>query len=236
MEYEFKHKPTNTIASVTLDPGEQITSEAGALVSHTETISMSTQTGEADEGFLESVKDSVLGGESLFRNTFVAEGAPGVVDLAPTKPGDMDTSELRGEEVYVQSGSYVAASDGVSLDSEVGDLDTLFGGEGVALLKAHGTGTLFLGSYGGIEQREIAANERFTVDSGHVVAWDATMEYNTERVGGYKETLLSGEGLVMRFDGPGTIFLQTRNYEDFLSEIVERIPSSNSGDADVEFG
>jgi uncharacterized protein (TIGR00266 family) len=236
MEYELKHRPTNTIASVTLEPNEQLTSEAGALVSHTDTISMSTQTGDSEEGLLESVKDSLLGGESLFRNTFVADGGQGVVDLAPTKPGDMDTVELDQQELYIQAGSYVAASEGVSLDSELGNLDTLLGGEGIALLKAHGAGTLFLGSYGGIERRELAADERFTVDSGHVVAWDATMEYNTERVGGYKETLLSGEGLVMRFDGPGTVFLQTRNYQDFLDEIVERIPTNDGGGGNIQVG
>ncbi|MFB6140335.1 MAG: TIGR00266 family protein [Halosimplex sp.] len=229
MEYELENRPAYAVASVRLSPGEELTAEAGAMVSHTETIRMETGIGDADEGFLESVKDSVLGEESLFRNRFTAEGGEGVVQIAATTPGDMTVRELDGGDVYVQSGAYEAAGSGVELDTDVGGLDTLFGGEGLFLLRASGTGPLFLSSFGGIQERTVEAGEVFTVDSGHVVAWDAAMEYNTERIGGMKETLFSDEGLVMRFTGPGTVLLQTRNYGAFVSDLASRLPSNNSG-------
>jgi uncharacterized protein (TIGR00266 family) len=234
MEYEIQNRPAYAVASVELTPGEELTSEAGAMVSHTETIRMETGVGDSDEGLLESVKDSVLGDESLFRNRFTAEGGAGTVQIAATTPGDMTARDLDGDTVYVQSGAYEAAGSGVTIDTDVGDLDTLFGGEGLFLLKASGTGPLFLSGFGGLQEHEVEAGETFTVDSGHVVAWDAAMEYNTERIGGMKETLFSDEGLVMRFTGPGTVLLQTRNYEDFVSDLAARLPTNNGGgDVDV---
>jgi len=237
MEYELENRPSYTMASVELSPGDELTTEAGAMVSHTETIQMETGIGDADEGFLESVKDSVLGDESLFRNRFTAQGSAGVVRIAPTTPGDMTVRELDGGAVYLQSGAYEAAGSNVTIDTDVGGLDTLFGGEGLFLLKASGTGPLFLSSFGGIHEYEVSEGEVYTVDSGHVVAWDATMDYDTERIGGMKETLFSDEGLVMRFTGPGTVLLQSRNYGDFVSDLASRLPSSNTGGGvDVEAG
>jgi len=235
MDYELDSRPAYTVATIALDPGETITSEAGALVSHTDSIRMETGIGDENEGFLESVKDSVLGDESLFRNRFTAEGGPGQVSLAPTVPGDVNVVELDGNSLYLQSGAYVAAGSGVTLDTEVGGLDTLLGGEGLFFLEASGHGPLFLGSFGGVQRHEVSRDETFTVDSGHVVAWDGSMSYNTERVGGMKETLFSEEGLVMRFDGPGEVFVQTRNYDNFIGDIVARIPSQgNGGGGDVD--
>lgn len=232
MDYELDSRPAYTVVTIALDPGETITAEAGALVSHTDSIAMETGIGDENEGFLESVKDSILGDESLFRNRFTAEGAPGRVSLAPNVPGDVNAVELEGNSLYLQSGAYVAAESGITLDTEVGGLDTLLGGEGLFFLEASGHGTLFLGSFGGVHRHEVARGETFTVDSGHVVAWDSTMSYRTERVGGLKETLFSAEGLVMRFDGPGEVFVQTRNYDNFIGDIVARMPSDSDGGVD----
>jgi len=235
MEYELDSRPAYTVATIALDPGETITAEAGALVSHTDSIEMETGIGDEDEGFLESMKDSILGDESLFRNRFTARNAPGEVAIAPTVPGDVSVVELTGNSLYLQSGAYVAAESGVSIDTDIGGLDTLLGGEGLFFLEASGTGTLFLGSFGGVVHHEVPAGEEFTVDSGHVVAWDSSMSYDTQRVGGLKETLFSEEGLVMRFTGPGEVFVQTRNYDNFISDIVARMPSQgNGGGGDVD--
>lgn len=228
MEYEFHTKPSYTMASVSLERGESLMAEAGAMVSHDSNIGIETSRGDSG-GLLSSVKRSVLGGESFFRNTFTAEDGPGEVSIAPVKPGDMDVFELVDESVIVQSGGYVASADGVEITTDVGDLDTFLGGEGLFFLKATGTGPLFLGSYGGLVKREIEAGESLTVDSGHLVAWDAEMSYRTRRVGGLKETLLSGEGLVMDFDGPGELWMQTRDYDAFIMDIASNLPNQNQG-------
>lgn len=230
MEYELHHQPAYALAEVSLDQGETLETEAGAMVTQTETVSLETGIGDEDEGLLSSVKDSVLGDESLFRNRLTAEGGPGVVEIAPVKPGDIQVLELDDETVYLQSGSYVASAGDLRIDSDVGGLDSVLGGEGLFFLKAHGTGHLFVSSFGGIQSKSLDAGERLTVDSGHAVGWSDGIEYTTRSVGGLKESLFSGEGRVMEFTGPGTVLTQTRAYDSFVADIERRInPNNNTG-------
>jgi conserved hypothetical protein TIGR00266 len=231
MQYELRQSPAYTVVEVTLERGETVTSEAGAMVSHSEEIRLETGIGDEDEGMFSSLKDSVLGDESLFRNRFTSEGGQGTVELAPSTPGDVTALTLDRDELYLQGGAYIGCGTDVSIDSELGGLDTLLGGEGISLIKAHGSGVLFIGSFGGIDRKEIQRDETLTVDSGHIVAWNADMDYETRRVGGLKETVLSGEGLVMDFTGPGVVFTQTRNYDGFVTQLTEDMPFSGaSGD------
>ncbi|TYT62416.1 TIGR00266 family protein [Natrialba swarupiae] len=221
MKYEFTHDPSYTIVSANLDSGERITVEAGSMMSYSEHVEMETHS--SSDGLLSSVKNSVLSGETLFRNTFTATANGQTVRFAHTQPGDVTGVSLDSESVYVQSGSYVANETGISTDSASGGLDSILGGKGLFFLEASGTGELFIGSYGGILEQELEPGERLTVDAGHSVAWDESVEFNAHRVGGLKKTMLSGEGYVVTFTGPGTVYLQTRDYDTFLGEIMSRI-------------
>ena len=234
MDISIDHDPAYAVAQISLDSGEQVTSEAGALVSHTAEIEITTQAGDTNEGFLESVKDSVLGDESFFRNVYTADEGGGMVTLAPSLPGDLHTFTLEDETVYVQQTGYVAAGVDVEIDSEFGGLDTLFGGEGISVLKTQGTGPLVVSAFGGITSVGLDAGETYTIDSGHVVAWDESVVYDTRRVGGLKSTLFSGEGFVMDFTGPGNVYFQTRDYERFVSDIISRVPSNGDDGVNVD--
>jgi uncharacterized protein (TIGR00266 family) len=236
MDITIDHDPAYAVAQISLGPGEQVTSEAGALVSHTNNIEITTQAGDTDEGLLESVKDSVLGDESFFRNVYTAPDSGGTVTLAPSLPGDLHMFTLQGESMYVQQTGYVAAGVDVDIDSELGGLDTLLGGEGLSVLKTQGTGPLVVSAFGGIADVSLEPGEVYTIDSGHAVAWDGSVEYDTRRVGGLKSTLFSGEGFVMDFTGPGNIYFQTRDYERFVSDIISRVPSNDGDGANVDVG
>ena len=221
MEYEFSHDPSYTLATANMDAGDRITVEAGSMVAFSEHVDMETH--KSSGGMLSSVKKSVLSGEELFRNTFEATANDQTVSFAHTQPGDMKRLELESEIVFVQSGSYVANGPGIETDTATGGLNSLLGGKGLFFLQASGSGDLFVGSYGGIEKRELDHGEKLTVDSGHSVAWNETVDFNTHRVGGLRKTLLSGEGFVMTFSGPGTVYLQTRDYDSFISAIAAQI-------------
>lgn len=106
MEYEILYKPSYALAKITLNPGESIVAEAGAMVSMSDGIEIETA---ARGGLLGSLRRSVLGGESFFQNTFNASRG-GEVTLAPPLPGDIVHLRLKGETVMVQSGSYPASS------------------------------------------------------------------------------------------------------------------------------
>ena len=225
MEYDFSHQPSYTLATARMDEGEQLTLEGGSMVSYTQHVDMETHS--SGGGILSSVKKSVLSSEQLFRNTFTATADSQGVSFAHTQPGDMAMLELSDETVYVQSGSYVANTPGIETDVSSGGLNSVLGGKGLFFLEASGSGDLFVGSYGGIVEKELAEGEQLTIDTGHSVAWDGTVDFDTHRVGGLKKTMLSGEGFVMTFTGPGRVFLQTRDYDTFLGEIASRINTSN---------
>jgi uncharacterized protein (TIGR00266 family) len=222
MDYEFSHRPSYTHLKVTLERGESIVAEPGAMVGHSTTVSV--ETGTSRDGVLSSAK-SMLGGESMFTNTFVAEDGSGTVTLAPPTPGDVMAHELRDETVYSTDGAFLAATEGVDIDSEVGGLSSVLSGAGLTPLALKGTGTAFVDAYGGLEKLELAAGESYVLDNEHLIAWDDQIEYSTRRVGDLKSTLLSGEGIVFEFTGPGTAWYQTRDMDSLVEVLAPRLPT-----------
>ena len=225
MDGEIRHRPSFALLDVDLATGESIAAEAGAMVSHSPGIDVAT---ESSGGILGSLKRSVLGGESFFMNTFTASEA-GHVTLAPPLPGDIIGHELDGDTLFVQSGSYLAAAADIDIDTEFGGGRTFFGGEGLFLLRLEGRGQSYLSSYGAIETVDLDAGEEYVVDTGHIVAFEGSTNFDVQRVGGLKSTLFSGEGLVCRFTGPGRVWLQSRSQDAFLAWLIPKLPTSNSG-------
>ncbi len=222
MEYEILHRPSYALGRVKLNIGERLQAETGAMVSMSDTIKLDTN---MKGGLFGGLRRSVLGGESFMINTFTAENF-GEVTIAPSLPGDIEAIELRGETLLVQSGSFLAASPEVEVDTQWGGGRSFFSSEGLFLLKCSGHGTLFVSSYGAIERIELANYEKYTVDTGHMVAFDESVNYSVGRSGGWKTTLLSGEGLVCNLEGPGRFYMQTRSEDSFLSWLTPKLPKS----------
>jgi uncharacterized protein (TIGR00266 family) len=222
MDYEFTHRPSYTHLIVTLEPGESVVAEPGAMVGHSATVSM--ETGTSRDGLLSSAK-SLLGGESAFANEFTAEGATGTVTLAPPTPGDVMSHDLDGATLYTTDGAFLAATVGVDIDSELGGIKSMLGEASLTPLALKGTGTVFVEAYGGLERLDLDAGESYVLDNEHLVAWDDRIDYSVERVGDLKSTLLSGEGLVFEFTGPGTAWYQTRDMDSLVSILADRLPT-----------
>ena len=223
VRYRILYQPSHALLEVQLDPSEAVVAEADSMVSMTSTMRMDTG---AKGGLLGALKRSV-GGESMFQNTFTAESGGGTLTLAPTMVGDIAARELRGVTLLVQSGSFLAATPGIELDTSWGGARTFFSREGLFVLKATGVGTLFLSSYGAIHAVTLGPGEGLVMDTGHMVAFDATMGYRVRTIGGLKQTLFSGEGLVVDLTGPGTIYMQTRNVGALVNYLAQRLPSKH---------
>jgi uncharacterized protein (TIGR00266 family) len=224
VRYEILYGPEFGTARIMLDSGESVQAEAGAMTGMSASVEIQTQ---AKGGLLGGLKRSVLGGESFFLNTFTAS-APGEVLLSTMLPGDMMHRDMAGETIFVQSGSYIASSPAIQVDTKWGGAKTFFGGEGLFLLRISGAGDLFVTSYGAIRELQLAPGEQFKLDTGHVVAFEESVQYEVNKVGGWKSTLLSGEGLVVTFTGPGKLWMQTHSPHDLISWIIPQIPSSGS--------
>ena len=221
MEFEILYRPSYAMAKIALRGGESIVAESGAMVAMSDNVEIKT---EARGGLFGGLKRSVMGGESFFQNTFMAQNGPGEVMLAPALPGDIAHLRLNGETVFVQSGSYMASSPDIEIDTKWSGAKGFFSKEGLFLLKASGMGELFLSSYGGIHEVALNPGQSYTIDTGHMVAFDSTIDYNVRKVGGLKSTLFSGEGLVASYSGTGRLFMQTRSEDAYLSWLIPQLP------------
>ncbi len=227
MKVDVQHRPSYALAVARLEPNEPIYVEAGSMVGMSAGVRVETK---ARGGLLKSLTRSMFGGESFFVNTYRASAEGGQVMLAPALPGDIVVHPMMGESLLVQSGSYVASGDGVDVSTKWGGPKTFFAREGLILLKVTGTGPLVLSSYGAVEEMELEAGQSFTVDTGHLVAFEERLGFQVRRVGGLKSTLFSGEGLVVDLSGPGRFWLQTRSEDAFLTWLIPKIPRRESSD------
>jgi uncharacterized protein (TIGR00266 family) len=177
----------------------------------------------AESDLLRSFSRKEFGGESFFVNTFTAI-RNATLQLAPALSWDVRHHDLADETLYVQSSSFLAADPGIDVDTEFGGTRTFLGGEGLFLLRLTGTGPAFLSSYGAIDELTVQQGETRVVDTGHIVAFEDTLEFDVRRVGGLKSTLFSGEGLVCAFSGDGQVWTQTRSPDAFLSWLIPKLP------------
>jgi uncharacterized protein (TIGR00266 family) len=224
MNVDVQFRPAYALAKVRLDPGEDVVVEAGAMVGMSSGLELETK---ARGGFLKSMTRSMFGGESFFMNRYHAP-AGGDVFLAPALPGDIEVIEMAGEEMLVQSGGFLASSSTIDIETKWGGAKTFFASEGLILLRASGTGKMIIASYGAIDKISLGPGETFTVDTGHLVTFSPTMEFKVRKVGGWKSTFLSGEGLVVDLTGPGEATLQSRSQDAFLSWLIPQLPSQAS--------
>lgn len=220
------------MATIHLERGEAFIAESGSMVAMSPGLAVNTRfNGTGQRGLIGWITAALIGlarkifvGESLFVNHFCASASGQQVMIAPALVGDVDHLVLEGNKVTVQSTSYLGSTTGVSVGVVWGGLSMLFSREGAFFLECRGQGDLLINAYGAIEKVEVSGD--YTVDTGHVVAWEGDLTYRLGRAGNWKSTLLSGEGLVMRFSGRGTVWLQTRNLGSLLGWIRPQLPSS----------
>lgn len=205
MEYLIEKAPEYAVLKVRLSPGERIVVEPGSYMMHRGDIEVETSTG----GFLGAITRSILGGESIFLNSYRARG-PTEIWIAPSIPGDIHAIKISGEEINIQDTSYLAHVGDVKLGVAFRGFRGLISEGEVFWLKAQGYGTVFVNSFGALEQIELAPGERVTVDNGHLVAIERGVRWNIRKLGGFKTFFLGGEGLVVELEGPGKAWVQTR--------------------------
>lgn len=212
-------QPDFSLLRVQLRDGEEIFAEPSAMASMDPHVELKTG---MKGGLLRSV-GRAFGGESFFINTFTARGAPGEVTFAPGQMGDLCHYPLRGTGLMLQRGGYVAHGPGVEVTAKWEGFRGFFSGEGMVLLKATGQGDLFFSTYGSII--EIDVRNSYYVDTGYVVAFEETLQYQVTTLPGLstggriRSFFFGGEGLVCRFSGQGKLWIQTRAVNPFLTWI-----------------
>ena len=225
MKTDILYRPAYSLAVVNLEANESIRAESGAMVSMSADLIMETK---AQGGILKSLARAALGGESFFMNTFTASPSGGMITLAPSLPGDVVEINLSNQSIFVQSGSYLASSTGIAVDTSWGGAKTFFAREGLILLKVSGSGKVIISSYGAIHEVNLAVGEKYVVDTGHLVTFESTMNFAVRKVAGWKSTIFGGEGLVVELTGPGNLTLQTRSQDAFINWLIPKLPKQSN--------
>ena len=226
MQIDVQHAPSYALAVVHLGADETVVAEGGAMVSMDRHVRIQTSAGGKGRGALAGLARGVkrmLAGETFFQNRFQAEGAPGHITFAPTHAGDIRVQELTRGSLLLQSSAFLCSGEGVEIDAKWGGARTFFGGEGLIMLRATGSGPIAFNSFGAI--REVVVEGEFIVDTGHIVAFEDSLTFRVSRFGGgWKSFFLGGEGLVCHFTGRGRLWLQTRNTQGFGQLIGRKLP------------
>ena len=232
-QYQVLHQPSFSLAVLQLQAEQSIQAESGAMVSMSANVELQSQM----KGGLFGAIKRAAGGESAFISTFTARGGPGEVTLAPGAPGDVAAIELSGQPFFVQSSSYLAGDASLSVDTKWGGAKSFFSGEGLFVLLVQGQGLLLVSSFGAIHRKQLQAGERYVVDTGHLVAWEGSLQYTLRKAAsGFFRSMMSGEGIVAEFSGPGELLIQTRNLAALAGLLKPFFPTQGGGGGGFNFG
>lgn len=237
------------VVEIELDPGETVIAEAGAMLYMEDGIQFETKMGDGSEA-----NSSVLGklfqagsrwimGESLFMTHFTNRGGRGPagkskVGFSAPYPGTIVPVNLSGmyqSELLVQKDAFLCAALGtkisIAFNKKLGS--GLFGGEGFILQKLQGDGLAFVHAGGTIIKRQLN-NETLRVDTGCIVGFESTIDYDIERVGGLKSMVFGGEGIFLAtLRGSGTVWLQSMPVRKLIQALLPNGGNSDKGSSSV---
>ncbi len=223
MKIELRHQPAFAVARLYLDRGEQVRAESGAMTAMTEGVQIEAH---MDGGFLKALKRKALGGDSFFVTTYTASGDGGWVDVTNYLPGDIAVVTVEsGKGIAVTRGSRLGHESGVEMDTKWGGARNLFGGEGGFVARMTGQGQVVVAAYGALDQHVLEAGTSIIVDSGHLVAYDDSLQMELKAAGGgIMNAVKSGEGIIVKMTGPGRVWTQSRNPNALVTWLTEVLP------------
>lgn len=234
IDYKIYGDDLQTVA-IELDPNETVIAEAGSMNWMDGGISFEAKMGDGSEvsssfmNKLVSVGKRVLTGESIFLTHFtnIGNGKKEVAFAAPY-PGSIipiDLKEVNGE-ILCQKDAFLCAAMGtnvsIAFNKRIGA--GFFGGEGFILQKLRGNGLAFLHAGGTVVKKKLN-NETLLIDTGCIVAFTNTLEYNIEKAGNLKSMIFGGEGLFLAtVKGTGTVYLQSLPFSRMADRILQNAP------------
>ncbi len=190
-----------------ISPGEEMTVQPGAMASQDAGLMTITQ---MNGSFFKALLLKFLGGETFFINYFRNQTAQvQKLFITQSTPGDIQMIQLNNNEVFLETGAFLAKTGAVTTNVRWAGFASWFAGEGLFKLAFSGTGTLWYGCYGAVIEKEIVGD--YIVDSGHLLMWPPTVELHLKLAGGIVNSFLSKEGFVLHLKGHGKIQMQTRS-------------------------
>ena len=224
MRYEIKGEPLPVVICY-LNGGEKVMCEKGAMSWMTPNMKMETGTGGIGKAF-----SKMFSGESIFHNTYEAQGGDGMIAFASSFPGSILAFDISQSEMIVQKGGYLASEPGVefsiAFQKKLGA--GFFGGEGFIMQRLSGKGMAFVEIDGYVVEYNLEAGQQMVIDTGYLAAMSGTCTMDIQTVKGIGNALFGGEGLFNTVvTGPGKIYLQTMPISNVAGAISPFIASGN---------
>lgn len=232
MNYNLKGNDIFPLVEVTLGQGEEILLERGAMVYHDDRIKLEGRMNSSGAtgvgGMLKALGRSATSGESFFISHAIglAEGA--TIALAPAMIGAIRELEVGQVSWRLNDKSFLACDSTVNYTMKRQKLSQAFLGRtgGLYVMETAGSGHMLISSYGDILEVKVDANNPVVIDNEHVVAWENSLDYSIEVASG-TFGFTTGEGLVNKFSGQGTVLIQTRNIHSLASAISPFVSSGS---------
>ncbi|MEM9399874.1 MAG: TIGR00266 family protein [Verrucomicrobiota bacterium] len=219
MKTEIKGAPSFAYLVVTLDPGETIYAEPDAMSSMSAKLDMKAK---LNGGLFSALLRKFLGGESLIINEFTNHtDEPQEIRIVQTTPGDMKEIDLADDGVCLEPGTYICSTPDVKLGVRWAGIASFIGREGLFKLKAFGSGKVWIGSYGGIVEKDV--DGEYIIDTSHLVAYPPQMKLKVQLSGGIFSSFFGGEGLVTRLEGKGKVLIQTRSLSGLAAWLAPKL-------------
>lgn len=225
MDIEIQGEGAFESALVRLQSGETFVSESGAMYRASSNVDIDVTTRSRGKGGLLGGLKRMLSGESFFLSTYkTTDGQSGEVGLAPTHQGQLRMIEVDSSVDWMcAGGSYLGSSEGLEVDTQFQGFKGFFSGEAPFFVTISGTGQVLVSAFGRIVEMDVT--EALTVDTGHLVAFESTLDYTISKAGGsWIQSWLAGEGLVMNFSGQGKILTQSHNPTEFGGRLGPQLP------------
>ncbi len=217
MKYEIKGEPLPVLLCY-LEAGETIMCQKGAMSWMTPNMKMQTSAGGIGKAF-----SKMFSGESMFQNTYTAQGGEGMIGFASTLPGSIIPFDIGKGDLIVQKGGYFVSEPtvnfSIAFQKNIGA--GFFGGEGFIMQRMSGSGMAFIEVDGYVVEYDLQAGQQMIIDTGYLAAMSGTCTMEIKAVGGIGNTLFGGEGIFNTVvTGPGKIYLQTMPKNKFVEALT----------------
>lgn len=233
MKYELSGGNTCPLATVTLDKGESIKVENGAMV-YMKDVTIAGKMNSSKKGLgglLGAIGRSLTSGESMFITQATGDEDGGQIGVAPAIPGKIAKLSVGKQQYCLNTGAFLASDDSVSYKMQKQNFSkAAFGGTGgFFVMQTEGEGDMLVNAFGDLVELTVTSDKPISIDNEHVVAWDANLDYDIKVASGMFG-FTSGEGLVNHFTGDGKVIIQTRNLHSLAEALQPFIVDKESND------
>ncbi len=231
MRYKILGDSDCPLVHIQMGINEKVKIERGAMA-YVSNVSLEGKMNSSKKGFggmLSAIGKSITSGESMFMTHATGMSDNAYIGIAPSIPGKIKCIHVNASTQYrLNTGAFLACDESVDYTMKSQDVGkALFSGTGgLFVMETHGEGDILVNAFGDILELEVTQQHPITIDNEHVVAWDASLNYDI-RVASGTFGFTTGEGIVNEFHGSGKVLIQTRNIHSLADAVRPFLPSSN---------